>query len=81
MFKLNLQYFLISFAVGMLLVYVAVPKPKIIVKFPNPNNAEKTLYKDDNEQCYKYKVETVPCVGEVKDQPIEENFIRKVVSG
>ena len=55
MIKLNLKYFLVSFAVGILIVYLIVPKPKVVVKFPNPNNADTLTYKDSNGQCYKFK--------------------------
>ena len=41
--------FFISLALGLLFFYVIAPQKRIIIKYPNPENAEKTIYKDNNE--------------------------------
>jgi hypothetical protein len=53
--------FFISLALGLLFFYVIAPQKRIIIKYPNPENAEKTVYKDNNENCYKFKAEEVKC--------------------
>ena len=54
-------YFFISFCVGMLIVYSMTPKPKIIIKYPTPQNAGKIIYKDKSGVCYKYLAKEVKC--------------------
>ena len=39
--------FIISFCIGILLVYLLTPIPKIIIRYPTPENAGKIIYKDD----------------------------------
>ena len=53
--------FFISLALGLLFFYVIAPQKRIIIKYPNPENAEKIIYKDNNENCYKFKAEEVKC--------------------
>lgn len=53
--------FFIAFAVGIFLVYIYSPAKKIIIKWPTPENIEKTVYKDHSDSCYKYKANEVSC--------------------
>ncbi len=69
-FKFNFFAFIIAFAIGILYVYVSAPKPKIIIKYPTPFNADKIVYKNENDICYKYKVEEVKCNNKALPQPI-----------
>jgi len=69
-FKFNVFAFIISFAVGILYVYISTPKPKIIIKYPTPYNVNKIVYKNENDVCYKYKVEEIKCTDKAIDQPI-----------
>ncbi len=69
-FKFNYFSFIIAFGIGILYVYIASPKPKIIVKYPTPYNAEKIVYKSENDSCYKYEVQEVKCNDKSIDQPI-----------
>lgn len=68
---LNPKYFLISFSLGIFFVYLFTPQPRIIIKFPTPDNAGKILYKDNNDVCYKYKATEVQC-------PINKKLIYKL---
>jgi hypothetical protein len=75
--SIKLHYFLISFAVGLFLVYVFHPPPTVVVKFPSPYNAGKVVYEDKNNSCYKYKADRVDCPKDkslVKPQPLFEDF-------
>jgi hypothetical protein len=71
---LNIKYFLVSFATGILIVYLNTPPPEIIIKYPTPLNAGKIIYKDDAGVCYKYKANEVECPtngGEIEVQPLQ----------
>ena len=59
--KIELTYFCIAFAIGILLSYLTSPRAKVIMKFPNPTNSHKLNYIDDNNVCYKYNSEEVDC--------------------
>jgi hypothetical protein len=63
--------FFIAFAVGIFLVYIYSPAKKIIIKWPTPENIEKTVYKDHSDSCYKYKANEVPCP---EDKSLITNF-------
>ena len=80
MLNINPLYFFLSFAIGILIVYIITPPPEIILKFPSPYNAGKVTYKDKSNTCYKYRAESVPCTIDPKNniniipQPILEDF-------
>jgi len=74
--------FFISLCVGIFVVYISVPEPKIIIKYPTPDNIHKNIYKDDSGTCYKYNKKEVDCknydkVEEVKLQHIDEEVKKK----
>ena len=75
--RLNLYYFLISFCVGILVVYSTQPKGQIVHKFPSPTNLS-TQYKDNADNCYKYEYEQVTCTKDATPQPIIEDFKKKI---
>ena len=54
-------YFVISFCIGILLVYLLTPVPKIVIRYPTPENSGKIIYKDDNNVCYKYNAIKIQC--------------------
>ena len=74
---IKLNYFLISFCIGILYVYLVQPSKEIVYRFPNPNNTS-LIYKDKNDNCYKYKIEERNCnelnKNQIKSQPIVEDF-------
>jgi hypothetical protein len=69
-FRFNFFAFIIAFAIGILFVYLSAPKPKIIIKYPTPYNVDKIVYKNENDICYKYKLEEIKCNDKAVDQPI-----------
>jgi len=70
-FKFNIFAFIIAFSFGILYVYIASPKPQIIIKYPTPYNANKIVYRNPNsDMCYKYEVNEVKCSDNAIDQPI-----------
>jgi hypothetical protein len=77
---IKLNYFIISFCIGILYVYLVQPKKEIIYRFPNPNNIDKLIYTDKNDNCYKYKLTEKNCniinKKNIKSQPIVEDFLK-----
>ncbi len=74
--KVHPLFFLLSFAIGLFFCYISQPKPQIVMKFPSPYNAGKITYRDDDDNCYKYKAEKVECPVDkslIKPQPVVEN--------
>lgn len=69
-FHFNILAFFISFIVGIFYVYISSPKPKIIIKYPTPYNADKIIYKSDSGDCYKFKMEETNCNKNAIPQPI-----------
>lgn len=53
--------FFISLAIGLLIFYVLAPQKKIVIKYPNPENAGKIVYKDESDNCFKFNAEEVKC--------------------
>lgn len=69
-FNFNFFAFIIAFSFGILFVYLSAPKPRLIIKYPTPYNADKIVYKNENDICYKYKVNEVKCTDKAVEQPI-----------
>lgn len=71
--KIQPTYFFLSFAIGILFVYILSPTPEVIVKFPSPHNAGSIKYRDNNDTCYVYQADKVECPfdqGLIKPQPL-----------
>lgn len=64
-------YFLVSFLISSLYIYLSMDKPTMIVKYPTIENQGKVKYIDKAGMCYKYRLV------EVK-KPSDENLIFKV---
>ena len=75
---IRFDYFIISFAIGILYVYLVQPKKEVVYRFPNPDNLNELIYTDKNDSCYKFKVEEKNCSEldkeEISPQPIIEDF-------
>ena len=69
-FVFNFIAFFTAFAIGILYVYIAAPKKKLLIKYPNPFNANNTIYQTDDNICYKYKVNEVKCNNNSIQQPL-----------
>ena len=65
--------FFIALFVGFMMCYALTPPPKVVFKYPTPENADSTIYRDKSENCYKYVVDEVECPADknlIKEQPI-----------
>jgi hypothetical protein len=58
---ISLPIFLISFAIGILFVYMLGPETKQIYIYPTPENVDKILFKDKAENCFQFEEEVVDC--------------------
>ena len=58
---LSLKCFIISFCVGIFMVYITLPLPEIIIRYPTPFNAGKIVYKDNADLCYVYDSKEMSC--------------------
>jgi hypothetical protein len=70
--RLNPFAFLLSFCIGIFYVYLSEPPKKIIVQHPKPND-DSTIYRDDENNCYKYKTIEVKCPSDrslILDHPL-----------
>ena len=53
--------FFLSLSIGLLVFYVIAPQRRIVIKYPNPENAGKVVYKDESENCFKFKADEIKC--------------------
>jgi hypothetical protein len=58
---INPMVFIIAFIIGVGCVYILQPESIKVMRFPNPENAGKFTYQDENTNCYKYKATEVKC--------------------
>ena len=58
---ISLKHFFISFFIGMFIVYITVPLPEIIIRYPTPYNSGKIIYKDNADLCYVYDSKEINC--------------------
>ena len=70
--KLNYPIFILSFAIGIFIVYISKPTKKVIIKYPTPHTSMKDQYQDEAGNCYLYKAEKTECKGMEKVYPIQE---------
>lgn len=53
-------YFIVSFSIGVLYMYMFTPHPKVVIQYPTPYNLNKK-YKSKNGNCYKYTIKKTNC--------------------
>jgi hypothetical protein len=69
---ISLPIFLISFAVGLLFVYLYGADVKTVYIYPTPENIQSVLYKDSANNCFAYQAKEVTCSGDAKSIPIQQ---------
>ena len=50
--ELMIELLLVSLIIGVGIMYILLPRPNIILKYPTD---DKTMYIDNNNVCYKYE--------------------------
>jgi len=68
---ISLPVFLVSLAIGILLVYLNEPKYKDIYIYPHPDNINKYQWVDNARNCYEWKQSDTLC-------PDNEDQINKI---
>ena len=61
---INFRIFLVSFALGILYVYLNEDHKKIIVIHPTPDNYEQYQFKDKTGTCFSYQLKELKCPNE-----------------
>lgn len=59
--KINNLVFIISFVVGIFFTYLLTPMPKIVYKYPKPDEVDNYTFKDNTDTCYKYNANEISC--------------------
>ncbi len=58
---INIPVFIISFAIGMLFVYLYTDEKRVIYVYPTPETVDKLQYKDSTGACFHFKQMEVEC--------------------
>lgn len=64
---INFKAFLISFAIGLLYIYLTDDYKKVIVVYPTPMNKDKKIYVDKANNCFKYHLTETTCATNKED--------------
>ena len=67
----NFRYFLISFSIGILYIYISNDYKKTIILYPNPNNIDKYTYVDKANNCFQYELKETTCPNKFVDIKVE----------
>lgn len=59
--KILWDYFIVTVLITFIVLYFIYPKPRVILKVPTLQDDISKLYIDDNNICYKYHKQEVPC--------------------
>tara|TARA_B110000967_G_C18719716_1_gene476989 strand:+ start:185 stop:436 length:252 start_codon:yes stop_codon:yes gene_type:complete len=72
---IDLRWFIISLGIGLLVVYLTIPKPTVILKYPTPDNSDTLVFTDDTDNCYKFKTKEVTCPNKnIEELPIQKKL-------
>jgi len=58
---ISIPVFILSLCAGVFFVYITIPNPEVILVYPNPDNTEKLLFKDDAGVCHKFIPREITC--------------------
>lgn len=71
---INFKWFIFSFSLGLLIVYITTSPPSVVIKYPTPETSRDVVFKDDVENCYKFKATEAPCTKDTPNLPIQKNL-------
>lgn len=58
---LNIPVLVLSFVVGLILVFIQPIEHRTIFVYPTPSNVDKIQYKDEVDNCYSFSAKLVDC--------------------
>lgn len=58
---LNIPVLVVSFAVGLFLVFLQPMEHRTIFVYPTPSNVDEIQYKDEVDNCYSFSAKLVDC--------------------
>ncbi len=61
--------FLVSFAIGCVLLMISPVEHKTVLVFPTPFTADKLQYKDQTGACFQFKSTSMQCSNKAKPIP------------
>ncbi len=61
MFKISLFYFIFSMFIGIMILYIVHPSPKVVNNYPSVDSLSNIVYKDNLGKCYSYLKEKRSC--------------------
>jgi len=64
---ISIPVFIVSLAIGILLVYVQVPENTLVYVYPTPDNLDKLQWKDKADNCYTWSQHEVSCPDNILD--------------
>ena len=59
--KIDPIIFFVSLFLGLLLTYSLSPTPDVIIKYPTPESCDHLIFKDDADNCFKFKSRKIKC--------------------
>lgn len=68
---ISIPIIIISFALGLFIIYITGPTNKKIYVYPTPENIENYLWRDNANNCYKWNIKEV-------SKPKNENLIKSI---
>jgi hypothetical protein len=72
---LRLAPLVLGLVIGIIGILCMKPEQNITYKYPHPDSADKMIYKDKNDVCYRYKATKVDCdknESKLKDFPLSK---------
>lgn len=58
---ISIPVFIISFAIGIFIVYTMLGDMRTIYIYPSPENADLMIYRDKASQCFAFEQKLVSC--------------------
>jgi hypothetical protein len=63
---INIPVFIISFAIGILFVYLYQPDKRVVYVYPTPESVDLLQYRDATGNCFHFKQTEVKCPADSK---------------
>jgi hypothetical protein len=68
---INLTAFILSLALGIFLVYINNPPPKVVIIYPTKDNEKMFQFRDKGYNCYQLEQTKQKCNKKAEDIPLQ----------